>query len=334
MMAGSYLEHPPRCVMRPKFMLAAAACLLLGSIAVRAGAQAGPPAPPGGQAPPPAAPGAPAAPGRQGGGGRGATFPAQQRPPGDPAVIARGATLYGIHCRACHGVDLRGGDIGGPNLLRSQLALNDQEGELIGPVITGGRQNPGMPVMPPLPLSPDDIKAVAAHVHAVQATMRGQGSPPPGTEKPPDILVGDAAAGQAYFQANCSKCHSSSGDLQGLASRVADPVQLQNLWVGGGGGGGGRGRGGAADPGAPPDRRQATVVVTQPNGQKIEGRLDRIDDFMVLLTTADGVQKSIGRSGDVPKVEVRDPMTGHRQLLARYTDRDIHNVTAYLVTLK
>ena len=310
--------------MPPKVVLAAAGCLLLGSIAVRAGAQGGPPPPPpAGQGQPPAAP---AAPGRQGGGGRGgATFPAQQRPPGDPALIARGATLYGIHCRACHGVDLRGGDIGGPNLLRSQLALNDQEGELIGPVITAGRQNPGMPIMPPLPLADDDIKAVAAHIHAVQASMRGQGSPPPGTEKALDILVGDAAAGQAYFQTNCSKCHSASGDLQGLASRVADPVQLQNLWVGGGTGG----RGAGAS-----DRRRVTVLVTPPNGQKIEGRLDRIDDFLILLTTADGVQRSIARSGDVPKVEVRDPMATHRQLLSKYSDRDIHNVTAYLVTLK
>ena len=315
--------------MRSTLSLAAAGCLLLGTIAVRAGEQGGPPPTPppgGGQAPP-------AAPGRQGGGGRGATFPAQQRPPGDPALIAKGATIYGIHCRACHGVDLRGGDIGGPNLLRSQLALNDQEGELIGPVITQGRQNPGMPIMPPLALSPEDIKAVAAHIHAVQATMRGQGSPPPGTEKPPDILVGDAKAGQAYFQTNCSKCHSAAGDLQGLASRIADPVQLQNLWVGGGGAG--RGRGAApAEPGAGPNRRQVTVVVTQPSGQKIEGRLDRIDDFLVLMTTADGVQKSIGRSGDVPKVEVRDPLAEHRRLLSVYTDRDIHNVTAYLVTLK
>jgi cytochrome c oxidase cbb3-type subunit 3 len=320
--------------MRPKVSLAAAACLLLGVIAVRVGAQGGPPpTPPPGGAGQGGAQGAGPAPGRQGG-GRGATFPAQQRPPGDPALIARGNTLYGIHCRACHGPDLRGGDIGGPNLLRSQLALNDQDGELMGPVITNGRNNPGMPVMPPLPLSADDIKALAAYIHSVQATMRGQGSPPPGTEKPPDILVGDAKAGQAYFQTNCSKCHSPAGDLQGLASRVADPVQLQNLWVGGGGGGG-RGRGAAApEPGAGPNRRQVTVVVTQPSGQKIEGRLDRIDDFLVLLTTADGVQKSIGRSGDVPKVEVRDPLAEHRRLLSQYTDRDIHNVTAYLVTLK
>src|SRR5688500_11946981 len=79
-----------------------------------------------------------------GGGGRGgrgpATFPAQQRPPGDPALIARGNGLYGVHCRACHGVDLRGGDQGGPNLLRSDTVLNDQAGELIAPVILSGQQ--------------------------------------------------------------------------------------------------------------------------------------------------------------------------------------------------
>ena len=74
--------------------------------------------------------------------------------------------------------------------------------------------------------------------------------------------------------------------------------------------------------------------MTPPNGQKVEGRLDRIDDFLVILTTAEGVQRSFSRTGDVPKVEVRDPLEGHRRLLGVYTDRDIHNVTAYLVTLK
>src|SRR4030095_3882882 len=91
---------------------------------------------------------------QRGGGGRGnagrggaapTSFPAQQRPPGDPALIARGNTLYGINCRACHGADLRGGDQGGPNLLRSEVVLNDQAGELIMPVVQQGRQNPGMP---------------------------------------------------------------------------------------------------------------------------------------------------------------------------------------------
>jgi cytochrome c oxidase cbb3-type subunit 3 len=300
--------------MRPKLGSFTAVCLAIGSIAVLTAAQA----------PPQGRGGGPAT-GRQG--GPNATFPAQQRPPADPALVARGQGLYGVHCRACHGVDLRGGDIGGPNLLRSQMALNDLEGELMGPVITQGRQTPGMAPMPPIALSADDVKAVAAYIHSVQATMRGQGSPPPGTEVPPDILVGEARAGEAYFKANCSACHSTTGDLQGIGRRFADPVQLQNTWVAGGG----RGRGGAP-PGAA-NRRQVTAVVTLPNGQKIEGRLDRIDDFIVVLTTADG-QRSFSRTGDVPKVEVRDPLEGHRKLLAVYADRDIHNVTAYLVTLK
>src|SRR5262245_27548017 len=96
------------------------------------------PAPQGGAQQPPAGRG-----GGQRGGGR-ATFPAQQRTLADAATIARGKTLYEINCRACHGADLRGGDIGGPNLLRSQLVLNDQHGELILPVVKNGRQNPGM----------------------------------------------------------------------------------------------------------------------------------------------------------------------------------------------
>jgi cytochrome c oxidase cbb3-type subunit 3 len=155
--------------------------------------------------------------------------------------------------------------------------------------------------------------------------MRGQGSPPPGTEVQPNILVGDATAGEAFFRAHCSSCHSVTSDLQGVGRRFADPVQLQNAWVAGGA----RGRG-APPPGS---RRQVTAVITLPSGQTIEGRLDRIDDFIVVLTTADG-QRSFGRMNDVPKVEVRDPLEGHRQLLAVYADRDIHNVTAYLVTLK
>ena len=299
--------------MRPKLALFTAVCMAIASIGVLAAAQAPPQ-------------------GRGGGGGRqggnpNATFPAQQRPPADSALVARGQGLYGVHCRACHGPDLRGGDIGGPNLLRSQLALNDLEGELMGPIITQGKQTPGMPSMPAIPLSGDDVKAVSAYVHSVQATMRGQGSPPPGTEVQPNILVGDAKAGEAYFKANCSSCHSPTGDLQGIARRIADPVQLQNAWVAGGG----RGRG--APPPGGQNRRTVTAVVTLPNGQKVEGRLERIDDFVVVLATTDG-QRSFARSGNVPRVEVRDPLEQHRKLLAVYADRDIHNVTAYLVTLK
>src|SRR5262245_45890690 len=244
---------------------ALAFAVLVCSIAVRIGAQGAPP-----QTPPTGTPQTPPAgtpPGGAGQGGRGrgggggggqAIFPAQQRPPGDPAAIARGKALYDINCRACHGVDLRGGDMGGPNLLRSQLVLNDQFGELIAPVLQTGRQNPGMPVMPPIPLPPDDVKAVAAYLHSVAGPLRGQGNPPQNAEPVVlNILVGDAKAGQAFFQANCGSCHSTSGDLAGIAARVTDPVQLQNTWVSGGGGGGFGGRGGGAPPGSAA-RRQRT----------------------------------------------------------------------------
>ncbi len=164
------------------------------------------------------------------------TFPAQQRTLADAATIARGKTLYEINCRACHGGDLRGGDIGGLNLLRSQLVLNDQHGELIVPVVKNGRQNPGMPPMPPLPLAEDDVKAIAEYIHSVAATMRGQGSPPPGEEVELNIVVGDAKAGEQYFAAKCASCHSASGDLKGIGERIASPLQLQNTWVAGGGG--------------------------------------------------------------------------------------------------
>lgn len=317
--------------MRPKTTVAAAAFLLLASIAVRPAAEGtSPPAPleiqtaPAPNAPPGGAQ-APVPTQRGRGPGNPATFPAQQRPPGDPAMIARGEAIYGATCRLCHGPDLRGGDMGGVNLLRSQLVLNDQQGELILPVVHNGRQNPGMAPMPPFPgLPDDDVRAIAAYIHNVASTMRGQGNPPPGSEPVVlNVVVGDAAAGQAYFTAKCSSCHSPTGDLQGLATRITDPRLLQANWVAGGG----RGGGGRASP-------PATVTVTMPSGQKIEGALDRIDDFAVVVTPPDGPPRTIRRDGAVPRIDIHDPLEGHRQLLTVYTDKDMHDVTAYLVTLK
>jgi cytochrome c oxidase cbb3-type subunit 3 len=308
-------------------------------IAARLAAQGQQPQPVPAQPPPPAQAPAPQTPppqtppgaGGRGGRGQAATFPAQQRPPGDPALIARGKSLFEVNCRLCHGADLRGGDMGGVNLLRSDLVLRDQRGELILPVVRGGRANPGMPPMPPFPqLSDDDVKALAEYIHSVAATMRGQGNPPPGAEPVVlNIVVGDPAAGKTYFEQKCASCHSTSRDLAGIASRYTDPVQLQNAWVAGGGGGGRGGRGGGRG-----SRAQTTVTVTTPQGQRVQGRLDRIDDFIVVLTPADGVQRSFRRVGDVPRVEINDPLDGHRKLLPVYTDKDIHDVTAYLVTVK
>jgi cytochrome c oxidase cbb3-type subunit 3 len=322
--------------MQSKDGVVAAAFISLAILVAQVAAQ-GPPPPPAtpdaGAQPAPAgrggragragaAPGGPAA----GGGQRGATFPAQQRAAGDPAVIARGKTLYGINCQSCHGADLRGGDQGGPNLLRSPVVLSDKEGELILPIIHGSRQNMGMD---PVNISDDDAKAVAEYLHSVAATMQGQGGPPRGNPVPPNeaVLGGNAAAGQTYFASKCASCHSVTGDLKGIGGRYPDPRMLQNDWVGGGGGGG-RGGGGAAD------SKPVTVTVTPAPGAKIEGRLVRIDDFIVIVEQADNTQRSIRRNGDVPKVEVHDPLEAHKTLLTVLNDKDMHDVTAYLASIK
>jgi cytochrome c oxidase cbb3-type subunit 3 len=264
---------------------------------------------------------------------RGAVFPAQQRPPGDPAVIGRGKTIYATLCSACHGVDLRGGQLGGPNLLRSQLALTDKDGELIVPVLQAGRPERGMP---PQPLNADDAKAVAVFIHSVLASAGRQGSPPPADIPPLNIVVGDAAAGEKFFAAKCTACHSTTGDLQGIAARISEPKALQNAWVSGGlAAGRGRGRrGGGGGAGGGPGGPQITATVTFPTGEKVEGPLVRYDDFVVMLLQDDGTVRSIRRDGDRPKLEIKDPREGHRTLLTELTDKNMHDVTAYLVTLK
>ena len=250
-----------------------------------------------------------------------ASFPAQQRPQGDAAMINRGKTLYEIHCRLCHGADLRGGEQGGSNLLRSAVALNDQSGELLQPVIQEGRKNPGLPSMPANNLPTDDIRALAEYIHGVLALGQRQGGPPPGPPVTLNLVVGDANAGRAYFEAKCAGCHSATGDLRGIASRITSPMQLQNAWVAGGTGG----RGAIT---------AVTATITLRSGEKVEGRVIRSDEFIIALALADGTSRSFRRDGDVPRVEIHNPREGHIKLLPAYTDKDIHDVTAYLVTLK
>jgi cytochrome c oxidase cbb3-type subunit 3 len=180
--------------------------------------------------------------------------------------------------------------------------------------------------MPAIPVSPEDAKALAAYVRSVVGMIGVQGKPPSLGKEPPSILAGNAAEGQAYFAAKCSSCHSSTGDLKGIATKITDPRKLQTAWVEGG-----------RWHSTPPDvlnPRTVTVTVTLSSGQNVEGQLVRIDDFLVTIENADGTARTLRRDGDVPKVVVHDPMKAHRDLLSEYTDKDIHDVTAYLVTLK
>lgn len=260
------------------------------------------------------------------------TFPAMQRAKADPEVVTRGKAVYGVNCVPCHGADLRGGQLNGPNLLRSQLVLADKDGELIDPVIRSGRPERGMPAFP---LNDADIKAVIEFIHSLTAASPGQGAPPRTEVPAPDIVVGDADAGRAYFAKACSSCHAADGDLRGIATRIDNPKTLQNLWVSGGTAGGrGRGRGrGRAN--AEDDTRQAvTATVTLPSGERVQGRLAFIDDFGIKLALEDGTIRSLPRNGNVPRVEIVDPLARHKELLSELTDADMRNVTAYLVTLK
>ncbi len=271
--------------------------------------------------------------GRGRGQGQMATFPAQQRPPGDPELIARGKPLFVTNCSTCHGVDLRGGVGNGPNLLRSSVVLTDQHGELILPIVRGARAERGMPPLPQL--TDDDVKAIAEYIHSIVATARGQGAPPESEAPPPNALVGDAKAGEVYFAAKCASCHSPTGDLAGIGSRIDEAKNLQNYWVVGGGGGNGRGgRGGRGAQGDQSDRRTVTATVTMPNGEKIQGQVARLDNFFITLLLDDGRLRTIRREGDVPKIDVKDPLEFHKKLPAILTDKDMHDVTAYLATLK
>ena len=227
-------------------------------------------------------------------------------------MVARGKALFGLHCTFCHGADARGGS-GGPNLLRADLVLNDKDGELIGPVIRNGREG-----MPKMDLPASQIADVAAFIHSFKV-----GGYDISRMTPLTIVVGDAKAGQTYFDSKCATCHSVSGDLKGIGERIPDAKALQQTWLVPGSG---RGEG-------VPRPKPVMVTVTQA-GKKIEGRLVRIDDFLVTLMDSEGVRRTFVREGDLPKVELRDPLQPHKDLLRTYSDKDIHNLTAYLVTVK
>jgi cytochrome c oxidase cbb3-type subunit 3 len=291
------------------------------------------PAPGRGQQPP-APPGAGAgAAGRQGapapGRGRAGGYTQFTRPLASQDVLVRGRAVYEQNCASCHAVDLRGtADGKNPNLLRSGVALRDQHGELIGARVSKHT--------PPINLIPADMIAAAEYIHSVHATMSGQGSPPGRYPQnlALNVLVGDAKAGQAQFAQRCASCHSVTGDLGGIASKLSEPRALQNGWVSGstsvfGGRGGGRGGGGAPVP----------ATVTLANGTTVDGMLLREDDFLVVLQLADGTRRSFARTDGVPRVEIKDPRAGHVDAIVKLAHEDrtskmMHDITAYLSTIK
>jgi cytochrome c oxidase cbb3-type subunit 3 len=207
------------------------------------------------------------------------------------------------------------------------VALSDRNGELIVPIIHGSRQNMGMPA---IELSDADANAVAAYVRSVIETIKGQGAPPSAGREVPSILVGNPSEGKAYFATKCSSCHSATNDLSKIAARFTDPKRLQDAWLAGGT----RQEEEETREGTASTARTVTATVSLPSGETVEGKLVRVDDFLITLTLADGSQRSFTRSGDTPSVAIHDPLKVHRDLLSQYNDQNIHDVTAYLETLK
>ena len=249
---------------------------------------------------------------------RGSAGP-DDKPLVDPKAVEAAEPLWASDCAICHGKDARGTPKG-PNLVRSLLVLSDRYGNKIGPYLR--TQHPKLPSGKIL--EPTDTQVLLfAHLLRSRLNDTLRGAP---MFKPGNILVGNAQAGAAYFNGagGCTKCHSATGDLAGIASRITDPVNLQQRFLFPANAIGGR-RGGA--------RPVVRVTVTPAAGQAVSGELLHMDDFYVTLRGADGQPRTIRRTADV-KVVKDDPYAAHVALLDEIADTQIHDVVAYLWTLK
>ncbi|HEY3974130.1 MAG TPA: c-type cytochrome [Candidatus Sulfotelmatobacter sp.] len=238
--------------------------------------------------------------------------PASQTYPSD--LVQSGAALFRQDCSFCHGRDAGGGETG-PDLTRSKLVTADMDGDKIGPVVRNGRPDKGMP---PFDRSDQQIASLVAFIHTQQnnaianAGRKGNGGRK-GVDAS-DLQTGDAAAGQRYFNGagGCANCHSPTGDLAGIAARY-EGLQLEKQML-------------------YPKHAKSRVTVTLASGETIDGTLAYLDEFTVGVIDASGVYRS-WRTRDV-RYKVDAPVEAHVELFSKYTDADVHNLMAYLQTLR
>ena len=235
----------------------------------------------------------------------------------DPASVERGKATFVSACGFCHGSNATGGEKG-PDLLRSVVVLDDENGKTIGPIILKGRPDKGMPRFP---FTPQQIADIANFLHNSIKNAIDRDN-----YKILNIVTGDAKAGEAYFNGagHCTSCHSVTGDFKGIGAKY-EPVTLQGKmlqpsysWT----------------EGMPPHPVIAySVTVTLPSGESFTGTPVSLDDFNVALREPSGAYHSFTRTKSM-RVEIHNRLQAHLDMLSRYTDADIHNLTAYLVTLK
>ena len=223
----------------------------------------------------------------------------------------RGQAKYQQSCSICHGTEAMGGV--GPNLTQSALVRHDENGNLIAPVIEEGRPDKGMPAFPLMTSA--EVSDVVAFLHArveLASVVSSEGLA--GGYSLQQLLTGNADAGKQYFNGagKCSTCHSPTGDLSGIAKKYS-PADLESHFL------------------SPPEDH-ITAAVSLTSGREIHGKLLHLDAFYVAIVDQDGWYRSWPLQQ--AKVRVEDPLAGHMELLNKYTDKDIHDVFAYLETLK
>lgn len=231
--------------------------------------------------------------------------------------IQAGQLRFASQCGFCHGRDAAGGE-SGPDLTRSTLVAEDVRGGTLAPAIREGRPEKGMPAFT---LNDAEMSAIVAFIHdaKAKADLLGGGRRSVDVE---DLQTGDAEAGKRYFNGagGCSTCHSITGSFATIGSRYKGLALLHRMLY--------PGSGREAGPAPAP----ATVSVTTNAGQVVTGKLAYRDEFTISVVDADGWTRSLPIHA--VKITADDPLRAHRGQLPKYTDKDMHNVLAYLETLR
>jgi cytochrome c oxidase cbb3-type subunit 3 len=230
-------------------------------------------------------------------------------------LIREGEARFGSQCGFCHGKDAAGGETG-PDLTRAELVAQDSHGDKLIPVIRTGRPSAGMPAFPNL--TEGELNAIAAFLHTQMDKFAELGGGRRSVE-PSDLATGNAAAGREYFEGvgKCSSCHSATGDLAGIAKRYQGLTLLRRMLY---------------PTGTGPAATSGNVTFTLRSGQTVVAPLVTVDDFSVTVLDPLGARQTYPLSA--VKVKVDDALDAHFVQLGKYTDADMHNVYAYLETLK
>ena len=241
--------------------------------------------------------------------------------PATTEQIQAGKALFASQCGFCHGRDAAGGE-SGPDLTASALVEQDVHGDKIGVVVRNGRLAKGMPAFSNI--DDQQLAALVAFIHDRKANAKE------GRRRSVDVAdlqTGNADAGMHYFNGagGCAKCHSSTGDLAGIGGKLQGLELLKRMLY----------RGAETAPNgraAESSNATPTVAVALPSGQTVTGKLAYRDEFTIGLIDPSGWY----RSWPVTRVKftVTDPLEAHIAQLGKYTDEDIHNVLAFLQTLR